>query len=191
MKKIKKHYFKIFHSTKINNNDNPSKFNLLGSILYNIILFIIGAITGGLILLLFIFIFVNSSSYVTIPDIKGEDKDTAIKSLKEIGLIPLTKGIGDKVLYTDPNVGERVKKGRHVFIQLGKIDQLTVPDLIGVPLEIAEQFLTSYNLKYKIIKIYFPNEEIETIIDMEPQPNTPINEGDTILLKVSSSEVNK
>jgi hypothetical protein len=26
---------------------------------------------------------------------------------------------------------------------------------------------------------------------MEPKPNSPVNEGDTILLKVSSSEVNK
>lgn len=191
MKNIRKNYFKFFRSTKINNDYKPHKFSLFSNIIYNTFLFILGAVTGGLILLLFIFIFVNSSSFVTIPDVTGESKDTAIKSLKEIGLIPITRGIGDKVLYTDPKFGEKVKKGRHVFIQLGKIDQLSVPDLIGVPLEIAEQFLVSYNLKYKIIKIYFPDEEIETVIDMEPKPNSPVNEGDTILLKVSSSEVNK
>ncbi|GAB6189503.1 hypothetical protein JCM30566_12430 [Marinitoga arctica] len=142
-------------------------------------------------MLLFIFIFVNSSSYVSIPELKGETKDTAINALKELGLIPLIEGIGEKVLYTEPAAGTKVKKGRHVFIQLGKIEPLKVPDLIGVPLEIAEQFLSSYELNYKIEKIYSQNKDIETVFEMNPKPGTPVKKGDTILLKIYSSEVNE
>ncbi|KLO24562.1 hypothetical protein X274_03325 [Marinitoga sp. 1155] len=159
--------------------------------LYNFFMYILGAITGGLILLLIIFIFVNNYTYVVIPDVKGEEKDTAMKALKETGLIPIIQGIGDTVLYTEPSAGSRVKKGRHVFIQLGKIETLKVPDLIGVPLEVAEQFLTAYKLNYKIIKIYNSDTKIETVIDIEPKPGTNVNKGDTILLKISSSEVNR
>ncbi|WGS64261.1 PASTA domain-containing protein [Marinitoga aeolica] len=164
---------------------------IMKKLTYNTIMFILGAISGGLILLLSVFVFVNSSSYVIVPEVKGESKDTAIKALKEIGLIPLIQGIGNKVLYTEPSAGERVKKGRHIFVQLGKIESLKVPDLIGVPVEVAEQFLTSYNLNYKIIKIYNSDEKIETVIDMDPKPGTIVEKRDTILLKISSSEVNK
>ncbi|WP_165974055.1 PASTA domain-containing protein [Marinitoga lauensis] len=164
---------------------------IIKKLTYNMIMFVLGAISGGLILLLFIFIFVNSSAYVTIPEVKGESKDTAIKALKEIGLIPLIQGVGNKVLYTEPSAGKRVKKGRHIFVQLGKIEPLKVPDLIGVPLQVAEQFLTSYSLNYKIIKIYNSDEKIETVIDMDPKPGTIVNKNDTILLKIASSEVNK
>lgn len=158
---------------------------------HNLTMFILGAITGGLILLLFVFIFVNTFSYITIPELKGETKETAIKALKELDLIPITEGLGDKVLYTEPIAGTKVKKGRHVFIQLGKIEPLKVPDLIGVPLEVAEQFLTSYELTYKIEKIYSSKYDIETVLEMNPKPGTSINKGDTILLKIASSEVNE
>lgn len=163
---------------------------IIKKIIKNLSLFILGAITGGLILLLFIFIFVNSYSYVIVPKVDGENKDTAINALKEIGLVPLVKGTGNIVLYTEPSAGKRVKKGRHIFVQLGNIETLKVPDLIGSPLSVAEQFLNSYNLNYKIIKIYNSNEKIDTVIDMNPSPGTPVNEGDIIILKVSSSEVN-
>ncbi|AEX85224.1 hypothetical protein XO10_04005 [Marinitoga sp. 1135] len=157
----------------------------------NLILFILGLITGGTIFFLLIFAFVNANTYVSIPSLMGEDKETAINALKEKGLIPIVKGVGDSVLYTDPPANTKVKKGRHVFIQLGRIEKLKVPDLIGIPVEVAEEFLTEYKLKYKIIKIYYPDEKIETVIDMTPKPNTPVMEGDTIILKVASSEVNK
>ncbi|WP_159429494.1 PASTA domain-containing protein [Marinitoga hydrogenitolerans] len=142
-------------------------------------------------MLLIVFIFVNSSSYVSIPELKGENKDIAIKALKEIGLIPIIQGIGEKVLYTEPSAGIQVKKGRHVFVQLGNVESLKVPDLIGIPLQVAEQFIVSYGLNYKIKKIYTPETEIETVIDMDPKPGTIINKGDLIELDVSSSEVNK
>lgn len=151
-------------------------------IVKNIFFLFLGLITAAIFAFFFLSIFVNSSSVVEIPYLVGEDKNVALASLKELNLIPNLIGNGDKVLYTDPSAGTKVKEGHHVIVQLRNLEPMKVPDLIGLPLQVGEQFLLEYKIVYEIryVITYSPQEN-DVVLDMFPKPGKTYSEEKLIL----------
>lgn len=130
----------------------------------SLIFFLLGIVCAGIFAFFFMTAFVNVSKIVEVPYLVGENKNIALNSLKELNLIPNLIGSGDTVLYTDPPAGTKVKQGHHVIVQLRDIDSLVIPDLIGIPTEVAKQFLEGYNISYEIRNRLTNNPEQHGII---------------------------
>ncbi|MDK2945410.1 PASTA domain-containing protein [Geotoga petraea] len=145
-------------------------------------LFIFGVISAGLLFYFFMISFVNSSKTVEVPYLINSDIETAKAALEEKGLIPDFIGNGDKVIYTEPDAGVKVKEGHHVIVQMRNLENQKSPDLIGLPTEIAEQFLMEYGLTYEInkIKTYDINKN-GIVISVVPAPGKRINSNSIVL----------
>ncbi|MDN5342926.1 MAG: eukaryotic-like serine/threonine-protein kinase [Oceanotoga sp.] len=161
---------------------------IFGKVISSFLLFFLGLFTAGVLSLLILIFFVNTSKYVEIPYLTGENKDVAIKSLEEKGLIPNIVGNGNTVLYTEPGHDVKVKTGHHVIVQMRNIEKQKVPDLLNIPLEVAEQFLTEFNIKYDIQKIStYQKDKNGLIVNVSPSPGNEIL-NDTIILSVGVYE---
>lgn len=153
-------------------------------IIKNIFLLFLGLVTAGIFAFLFLSAFANSSRIVEIPYLIGEDKNVAVASLKELNLIPNLIGTGNKVLYTDPSAGTKVKEGHHVIVQLREPETMKVPDLIGVPVQVSEQFLSEYKITYeKRYVVTYSVQENEVVLDMFPEPGKNYS-GEKLILYV-------
>lgn len=144
--------------------------------------FLFGVLSAGLFFYFFMLIYVNSSDIVEVPYLINNDMKTAKASLEEKGLIPDFIGNGDKVIYTEPDAGVKVKEGHHVIVQMRNLESQKSPDLIGLPTEIAEQFLIEYGLNYEInkIKTYDINKN-GIIISIIPSPGKELNSNSIVL----------
>jgi serine/threonine-protein kinase len=144
--------------------------------------FIFGVISAGLLFYFFMLTFVNSSEIVEVPYLINNDIETAKAALEEKGLIPDFIGNGNKVIYTEPDAGVRVKEGHHVIVQMRNLENQKSPDLIGLPAEVAEQFLIEYGLNYEINKIKnFDIEKNDIVINIIPAPGKELNSNSIVL----------
>jgi serine/threonine-protein kinase len=144
--------------------------------LIHILMVIFGLFAAGILSILIMMVYTSSAKKVEVPYLIGETKNVGIQALKEKGLIPVVDGTGDIVLYTDPKAGVKVKAGHHVLIQLRSIDIQKVPDLIGVPLEVADQFLVQYKIAYTVQKIRTSDSTKHGIVlEMSPAVGEELN----------------
>lgn len=151
--------------------------NLFLKILKSIFFFLSGCFVAVVAAFLFMTVWVNSAKVVEVPYIIGESEDIAVKALKEKHLQPNIEGTGNKVLYTEPGPGSKVKEGHHVIVQLRNIEKQKVPDLIGIPGEVAEQFLIEYKIPYTIQKIKtYQKGNNGIVISTEPEPGRSYGE---------------
>jgi len=154
----------------------------------NLIFFILGIVASGISAFFFMTVFANSSNTVEIPYLIGEDKKVAISSLEELNLIPNVVGNGEKVLYTDPEPGTKVKEGHHVIVQLREMNTLKIPDLIGIPSGVAKQFLSEYNIAFEIRnQLTYKPEENDVVLNMSPTPGNNYS-GERVILYVGEYE---
>lgn len=154
----------------------------------NLIFFILGIISSGIFAYFFMTAFVNSSDIVEVPYLIGEDKEVAISSLKELNLIPTVVGNGETVLYTDPQPGIKVKEGHHVIVQLRDIDSLKIPDLLGIPSGVAEQFLKQYGINYEVRnQLTNKPEENDIVLSISPKPGSTYR-GERVLIFIGKYE---
>jgi len=152
------------------------------NLIKNLIFFILGIVASGIFSFFFMTVFVNSSNTVEIPYLIGEDKKVAVSSLEELNLIPNVVGNGEKVLYTDPEPGTKVKEGHHVIVQLREMNTLKIPDLIGIPSGVAKQFLNEYNITFEIRnQLTYNPEENDVVLNMSPKPGTTYSSEKVIL----------
>ena len=95
----------------------------------------------------------GSDEPVTVPDVVGMQQDEAEAALEEVGLEAAIEPKNSKkpegeVLKQDPEEGKEVDPGSVVTLTVsGGVAQTTVPDLVGLSLEDAQQALKDARLK--------------------------------------------
>jgi len=144
--------------------------------------FIFGIISAGLLFYFFMLAYTNSSKIVEVPYLINNDIETANAALEEKGLIPDFIGNGDTVIYTEPDAGVKVKKGHHVIVQMRNLEKQKSPNLIGLPFEVAEQFLIEYGLKYEMNKIRtYDVDKNGIVISITPTPGKELSSNKIVL----------
>ncbi|POZ87777.1 MULTISPECIES: PASTA domain-containing protein [Petrotoga] len=157
-------------------------------IIKNLIFFVLGILSSGIFAFFFMTVFANSSNTVEVPYLIGEDKKVAVASLEELKLIPNVVGNGEKVLYTDPEPGTKVKEGHHVIVQMREMNTLKIPDLIGIPSGVARQFLSEYNIAFEIrSQLTYKSEENDVVLNMSPTPGNNYS-GEKVILYIGEYE---
>ncbi|MBN1298174.1 MAG: Stk1 family PASTA domain-containing Ser/Thr kinase [Actinobacteria bacterium] len=129
---------------------------------------------------------------VTIPDFKGYDYYFAKSNLEALGLNVYTKIKSElslppgTVTGTEPAEGSAVEKNTIVYLFISTNEGLiTVPDLSGLDISIAQQRLAEINILYEInyIDVDYSIQK-NAVISQFPQPSEQISQGDKIILFV-------
>ena len=124
----------------------------------------------------------------TLPDVVGRHADEAASMLAEAGFASefeeqyADEGIG-VVLRMDPEAGKRIPEGTRVSLVIGK--QRTLPELVGVPLDQAQQELARMGLENVTVEYRSSSADESTILEVSPEAGTPVSSGDAVVLYVS------
>lgn len=90
---------------------------------------------------------------VVIPEVRGEEKDKGLKTLKDSKLKVRTEGSGKYINDINPKPGSSVKEGTEIIIYLDNKnspdDTVVVPNLKGLGVEQANATLVNLGLKVK------------------------------------------
>ena len=83
------------------------------------------------------------------------------------------------------------KSNLNVILKVSKgPDYVEVPDIIGHPIEEAENILKSLEIKYEIFEVYDENYTKDVINFMDKKPGDKvIKNKDVLILRVKSSEI--
>jgi len=131
---------------------------------------------------------------VQIPDISNKYYEIAIDELYDLGILYKTKYIASDtvkenyVVKTDPAAFKEIKSDTTitVYISSGKdVVTVTVPDVKGRTEADAVSKLASSSLQAD--KIYEYNDTVpkNCVISQNPAPDTKLDEGDTVEIKIS------
>ena len=131
--------------------------------------------------------------YVLVPNLLGKSRDSASGILESVGLYlgTISEDYSDEydpeqIMSQSHAPGTRVKNGTPVdiVISLGA-EELTVPDLIGEAEEDAVNELLDMGFEVTVEEDFDSKEAADTVIAMDPEPETTAYKGDTITLTVS------
>jgi serine/threonine-protein kinase len=131
---------------------------------------------------------------VAVPYVVGIGKDRAVEKIEEIGLVPdvreeaTTEQPAGKVFRQEPEEGTRVAKGETVvlFVSLGP-PKVEVPRLAGLTYDEAAQILAEAKL-IPDRRDVFSRQPAGVVVSQEPKPGEEVEEGATILVRVSKGE---
>lgn len=132
---------------------------------------------------------------ILMPDINGKNLDESLKILADNGIrkggisyIDSTTHPVDSVISQSVMPSETVNRGETVNLLVSRGERpfsYIMPDFIGLPLEIVEQFLKNHNLKVATIEpIPYPVEK-GIVVKQYPHSGFRINEKNLITLGVS------
>jgi beta-lactam-binding protein with PASTA domain len=147
-----------------------------------------------------------SRGLVSVPDVIGQDRDTAVAAVKAAGLVPQVFRLPsaqpkNTVIAESPQPGTRVSGGSKVRLNVSggqpgnavpppppagstKPATVTVPDVTGQPQEAAQRKLNSAGLKAGAV--YVPSDQPEgTVVSQSPNAGTTQKRGTRIQLNVS------
>lgn len=116
---------------------------------------------------------------VVIPDLRGNKKSDALKTLKDLKLEVDVQGSGDYVTNISPLPGVTVKEGTKIILYTGDSGnynsngEVVVPDLTGYSKKDAEKIINSLGLKVK-----FSGDGI--VDDQDIKPKTQVHK-DTVI----------
>jgi serine/threonine-protein kinase len=121
-------------------------------------LIIVGSIVGFLIVaIIIIFIFFNSrkTTVIAIPeDLEGMDQAEVVEKLEKLGFETSVEVVANdeieegKVVKTDPNGKEKIKKGSTVTVYVSSgFDGITVEDYTGKNVEVIKKQLEAQNIQ--------------------------------------------
>ena len=143
-------------------------------IIYLICLILIGLISGH-----FTFELLSYGRTVEMPDLTGKDLEEAKKILLlrklnlrldgEVHDIYVPQGY---ILRQDIPSGNKLKEGREIGVILSKGPRIRdVPDLVGKPIDLAEEILKDKGLKInKILYVHSKFAEKNIILAQRPEP---------------------
>lgn len=97
-----------------------------------------------------------------------------------------------EIIHQDPLPGVSLNKSNlNVILKVSKgPDYVEVPDIIGHPIEEAENILKSLEIKYEIFEVYDENYTKDVINFMDKKPGDKvIKNKDVLILRVKSSEI--
>jgi len=130
---------------------------------------------------------------VQIPDVVGDNKDSARDQLIALGLRVKMKAADsdenkDDVIAVDPEVGAMVPANSVVTLTFSKGPK-EVPDVVGKTEAQATRILEEAGFKVDSLPDNASTEPKGTVTQQSPQAGTPENAGSTITILVSTYEV--
>jgi serine/threonine-protein kinase len=129
---------------------------------------------------------------VQIPDVIGDNKDSAKDQLSALGLKVKLKAADsdenkDNVISVSPDVGSMVKSGTEVTLTYSKGPK-EVPDVVGKTEAKSTQILEDAGFKVDSLPDTASTDPKGTVTKQSPQAGTPQNAGSTITILVSTYE---
>ncbi|HEX2892941.1 MAG TPA: Stk1 family PASTA domain-containing Ser/Thr kinase [Marmoricola sp.] len=129
---------------------------------------------------------------VQIPDVIGDNKDSARAQLTALGLQVRMKGADsdqnkDDVISVSPDVGSQVPAGSVVTLTYSNGPK-AVPDVVGKTEKEATKILQDAGFKVDSVPDSASTEPKGTVTRQSPQAGTPQNTGSTITILVSTYE---
>jgi len=129
---------------------------------------------------------------VQIPDVIGDNKDSAKQQLEALGLKVKLKAADsdenkDNVISVSPDVGSMVKAGTEVTVTFSKGPK-AVPNVVGKSEDEARQILEDAGFKVDSLPDTASTDPKGTVTKQSPQAGTPQNAGSTITILVSTYE---
>lgn len=142
---------------------------------------------------------VNSSgATIKVPNLKGKTEDKAKTALKDAGFLCEVSYAEDEetpkgvVISTEPAAGKEVAVSSTVKLFVSKgpaLKNVTVPNVIGKPLNDAINEITSKGLKVSSeVNKEKSNQPKDMVTAVNPPPGTEVKEGSSVSLTVSSGE---
>jgi serine/threonine-protein kinase len=132
---------------------------------------------------------------ITIPDIRGESLQGALRGLEQQGLKPTTRiqvnghSSGDRVLATEPAVGSLVAPGTEIdlLVNVAPQRQLWVmPSLLSRGRDSVRRFCRSNQLRLgQVHEVLYPGLQSGLVLRQYPPAGSPLERGDIITIWVS------
>ena len=129
---------------------------------------------------------------VTIPDVVGDNKDSATEQLQALGLRVRVKEVDsdenkDDVVAVTPDVGTQVAANSVVTLSVSKGPK-EVPDVVGKTQAQATRLIEAAGFKVSVLPDNASTEPKGTVTQQSPQGGTPQNSGSTVTILVSTYE---
>jgi serine/threonine-protein kinase len=129
---------------------------------------------------------------VTIPDVVGDNKDSATEQLQALGLRVRVKEVDsdenkDDVVAVNPDVGTQVAANSVVTLSVSKGPK-AVPDVVGKTQAQATRLIEAAGFKVSVLPDNASTEPKGTVTQQSPQGGTPQNSGSTVTILVSTYE---
>jgi beta-lactam-binding protein with PASTA domain len=128
---------------------------------------------------------------VTVPDVTGQDEDSARAELEDAGLVPdvefeesdVEEGL---VIEEDPGPGSRVEEGERVTIVISEgPGDVSVPNVVGQGRESALASLSAANLGATVVEVESDVEsEDDRVLDQEPGGGSRVPPGTDVTIEV-------
>lgn len=134
------------------------------------------------------------TEYITLPDVAGNDKDTAKQTLTDLGVSVVTKretndSVGEgTVIRTDPAAGNQVEGGSTVILYVAKpsVDtSVIVPAVEGLTEGEARSELRALNLVTKVVE-QASDQPQGTVLSQNPSAGTETSINGVVVLYVST-----
>ncbi len=151
------------------------------------------AAVGILLLLAAGYRYLNPPVYV-LPDLRGLSPREAVQKLRSSGLnvvfseISEPKKPRDVIVEQNPDPGARVKPGRRLELLLNRPKEGRVPNVVGQPLEKAQQQLLDSGYLPAGSGSAFSNKPADTVIASAPPVAAPLPAGSGVKLLVSQGQ---
>ena len=129
---------------------------------------------------------------VNVPNLSGMTRSQAQAALNPLGLtlvvspetveVPLGSGLVGNVAEQDPSAGTEVEVGSQVTVKLGIVQKVTVPDLVGMDVNDAEDEASKVGLGLEIVStVTTANPTLDgTIESQNPASGQRVDEGSII-----------
>lgn len=129
---------------------------------------------------------------VQIPDVVGDNKDSAAAQLRAAGLQVKLKAADsdepkDNVIAVSPDVGTMVKSGSVVTLTFSKGPK-QIPDVVGLSESKARQLLEDAGFKVDAVPDSASTEPKGTVTKQSPPAGQTLNAGSTVTILVSTYE---
>jgi serine/threonine-protein kinase len=136
----------------------------------------------------------QESKPVAVPYVVGIGENAAVAKIEEAGLRaeverePSRDQPPGKVFRQEPEAGVRLAQDERVTILVSTgVPEVAVPRLAGLTFEQAQQELERANLKAER-KNVFSKAEPGTVVSQDPKPDEQVEEGTTVIVRVSKGE---
>ena len=130
---------------------------------------------------------------VVVPQVVNEPQEQAEAELRDAGFEVLVRRVFHEdepgtVVAQDPEGGERAERDSTVRINVSAgTGRVTVPDIVGVTREVAEQRLRRAGLTARVFEVPAPDPP-GTVVAQNPVPGKELARGDTVRINVSTGE---
>lgn len=138
------------------------------------------------------FVISSGRPSVTIPDVIGDNKDSAESALRDLGLrVRLQERQSDEnrddVVAVDPGVGTEVSEGTQVTI-FWSSGPTEVPNVVGRTEQEATRILQEAGFEVDRIEDSTTEATKGEVLQQSPQEGTQLNQGSTVTIVVSTYE---